>query len=179
MPAGYKIVIELWQLPDGLTVGGAVFYVLDDAFTLVGLAEVGLIGLQLFSAPGKVTGSDLAPIVGFQVNIVGWANAENARFLSGAGTITYSAAAGTWLTPSGDNLPCLTRANLISTGETSNVSYAYVARDPAPYVTQSFQAISASAIAADFVTLNEIDPVKLGFKRRSLSPESSHAEGVS
>jgi hypothetical protein len=179
VPAGYKIVIELWQLPDGLTIGGAVFYVLDDAFTLVGLAEVGLIGLQLFSAPGKVTASDLAPIVGFEVNIVGWANAENARFLSGAGTITYSAEDGTWLLPSADGLPCLTKANLISTGETSNISYAYMARDPAPSITQPFQAISTSAIAADFVTLNGIDPVKLGFQRRVLSPASSHAEGAS
>ena len=88
IPKGYKIVVELSYLSQNIS--GSVCTVYDGSGTKLGSQTITLIG-QPLATGGTISASDLAPIVAFQLDIVGWADSVKTVFSSGAGTITYSA----------------------------------------------------------------------------------------
>jgi hypothetical protein len=56
----------------------------------LGTQQITMIG-QPLAGGGTITAADLAPIIAYQLDLVGWANKVKTVFSSGAGTITYSA----------------------------------------------------------------------------------------
>jgi hypothetical protein len=83
IPAGWKLTIFLFN-KDNVNVTGAMYMVHAYGQT-VSVAQ------DLTSISG-VTSADLAPIVSFELDIVGPGNGESAALSSGAGTIVYTAA---------------------------------------------------------------------------------------
>src|SRR5208283_4364601 len=84
IPAGYKLKIILQNDNNG-NVTGALYVVIDNnGNTLANVTTT------LTSISG-VNSTDLAPIVAFELNLVGPVNGESAVLSSGAGTILYSA----------------------------------------------------------------------------------------
>jgi hypothetical protein len=85
------------------------------------------------AAGGTVTAADLAPIVAFQLDLVGWANSAKTVFTSGAGTITYTA-----ITPmiAQSNVPV--DAEGFSTAEQANSIYGELPSDIRLTFVQSF-----------------------------------------
>jgi hypothetical protein len=174
IPAGYRIVIELSQLSgNNDCVASAEFTVFDGSGKQIGRHKQKLEGLPQFedtennAQVGKATKANLAPIVGFQVNLVAWADRESTTCLKGAGTITYSAIQGTDLQAPEQSVPCMTSDNLVQTGETSNISYAYLRSAPAPSITQAFQAIPATSMVQE----------SLQIKGAALAPSKARSVG--
>ena len=94
--------------------------------------SISLIGLPIKG--GKVTTENLAPIVAFEINLVGPGDLKHAHFISGAGTITYSAT--NFLTPLPSLPACV--ANNTTTGETSNSVYGPLLVGPSNLSVQQF-----------------------------------------
>jgi hypothetical protein len=86
------------------------------------------------SGGGLVTTADLAPIVAFELNLVGPGDLQHAHFTSGAGTITY--AASNLLTPLSALPSCV--ASGVTTGESSNSTYGTLPLGPLNTFTQTF-----------------------------------------
>ena len=84
IPAGYKLKISLQNATNG-NVTGATYHVTDDQGNTVANRT-----LTLQSISG-VSSADLAPIIAFELNLVGPINGESAVLTSGAGTIVYEA----------------------------------------------------------------------------------------
>ena len=78
--------------------------------------------------------SDLAPIVGFELNLVGPANSESALLSSGAGTFTYQAS--TPLIPQAAEPACAESGYI--TAETANTVYGTSSAEPANTFSQTF-----------------------------------------
>jgi len=89
--------------------------------------------LNLLSISG-VKAVDLAPIVAFELNLVGPVNGESAVLSSGAGTITY--ASSTTLTVLNQEPSC-TESGYI-TAETANSFYGTLSSTPSTVFTQTF-----------------------------------------
>jgi hypothetical protein len=128
IPRGFRIVIQLINEEGGQN---------DGAIT-------GVTG-TVFDSTGKQMGTpqtinlnqsqkDLAPLVAFQVCLVGWANQEHAQLTSGMGTITCLAA--TPLTPSIPWPSYSGGAN--GTAESSNCFYGLLPAQSSLSVVQSF-----------------------------------------
>jgi putative hemolysin len=128
LPAGYQVQIVLQNDASG-NVTGASYVVIDRA---------GVLRAQVNSPSSTwgVSQADLAPIVAFELNLVGPGNKETAKFSSGAGTITYSTSASTPLTVLSAR-PACTETNLI-TDEKANTSYGLLSAGPSIFVPQSF-----------------------------------------
>jgi hypothetical protein len=89
LAAGYQLTITLQNDAKTGNVTGCTFNVVDNN----GVAQPGLT-LSLLSLPHattKVTQADLAPIVAFELDLVGPFNSEHASLTSGQGTLTLSA----------------------------------------------------------------------------------------
>jgi hypothetical protein len=86
----------------------------------------------------------VAPIVGFQVNLVGPINAKQAYFWSGAGTITYSASQN--LTAS-STFPSCDGAIFAGTGESANTTYGELPTGAYASLTQTFGTVMPPAYA--------------------------------
>lgn len=127
IPAGYQIQINL-QNDSSKNVSGATYVVVDNTGKTVANKS-----LTLTSISG-VTSADLAPIVAFELNVVGPVNGESAVLSSGAGTITYTAS---------ENLtvlnaePSCTESGYI-TAETANTFYNTLPANPNDAFKQSF-----------------------------------------
>ena len=80
IPAGYQLTISLQNDSDN-NINGATYVVVDDTGKTVANIVKTL----------NVGKSDLAPIIAFELNLVGPVNSEGAVLSSGAGTITYQA----------------------------------------------------------------------------------------
>lgn len=87
----------------------------------------------LKKVPG-VTSAELAPIVAFELNLVGPGDLASAKFLSGAGKITYSSS--TTLTAQNAIPPCA--GSSTTTGETSNSVYGALPASASETFTQCF-----------------------------------------
>ena len=83
---------------------------------------------------GKVTQANLAPIVGFQLDITGPAGSR-VLLSRGAGSITYTASSSSPLTAADSPLSCF---RFVGTGEDSNTNYSTVSPGSAPTLTQKF-----------------------------------------
>ena len=83
-----------------------------------------------------MTEADLAPIVAFELNLVGRGGAQTATFSSGSGTITYAAGQGTPLTVLNEEPACTETHDV--TGEKGNSFYGELPAGPGTSFTQSF-----------------------------------------
>jgi hypothetical protein len=130
IPKGFKIVIQL--VYSGSSINGSKVTVFDGSGTKLGEQDITLLG-QPLAAGGTVTAVDLAPIVAFQLDLVGWANSVKTVFTSGAGTITYTA---TTLMIAQSNVPV--DAEGFSTAEQANSIYGELPSDTRFTFVQSF-----------------------------------------
>ena len=130
IPAGYQLTISLQNDANG-NITGATYVVVDRA----GVTRAS-VTTSLLSIPG-VTEADLAPIVAFELNLVGPDNGRRATLSSGAGTITYSAWSQRPLTVVNQEPSSCTESGYI-TGETANSFYGEMPAGPSSSLTQSF-----------------------------------------
>jgi hypothetical protein len=100
---------------------------------------ISLIGISL-TGGSKATTANVAPIVAFELNLVGPGDSKHAHFTSGAGTIVYNAASR--LAPLTSMPSCV--ANNSTTGETSNSAYGPVPAGARFFVEQSFAVNTAA-----------------------------------
>jgi hypothetical protein len=132
IPAGYQINIALQNNSTG-TITGATYTVVDNTGK-----TVANVPLSLTSISGVNT-SDLAPIVAFELNLVGPVNGESAVLSSGAGLITYSAASELTVL---NVEPSCTESGYI-TAETANSFYSPLPAHANNTFKQSFYVDSA------------------------------------
>jgi hypothetical protein len=133
IPAGYKLKIHLDNDANG-NINNAIYDVIDN------LGNTKANYLLALESIGGVTSGDLAPIVAFELNIVGPVNGESAVLSSGAGNITYTAE--TPLTAS-DGLPLSVEDRDVVTEETANSFYGTLPASPSKTLTQSFRTSTA------------------------------------
>jgi hypothetical protein len=120
VPAGYALTITLGFDAHG-NVNGATFIVVDD--------------LGVVSQASTNPLPAVAPIVAFQLDIVGWAQGAGTTLSSGAGSIVYTA--GTPLSPVGPPPPCIDGWH--QTVEDANVLYGALPSGPSNLMIQTFQ----------------------------------------
>jgi hypothetical protein len=130
IPAGYVITISL-QNDAHDNINGVTFDVTDNHGNNVTVQKA----LESIGA----TAQDLAPIVGFQLDIVGPENGESAVLSSGAGTIDYQAAQPMTVLPW---MPSCVQWDAV-TEETANTFYGQLTALPASTFEQSFNVGSA------------------------------------
>ena len=134
IPAGYQLSISL---ENDLTadITGVRFIVIDNSGRELANVEQKLVS-DVDGTPAAV-----APIVAFELNLVGPINGESAVLSSGAGTITYSAGHLTALLQE----PTCTESGYV-TAETANSFYSVLPDSPANSLTQSFSVSSTQGM---------------------------------
>ena len=137
LPAGQKLRIRL-NNDASANVTGATFTYYD-----VDGSEIGSQTINL--TDNGITQSQLSPIVGYELNIVGPGNSESATFSKGAGTILYQSHGK--ITPSASK-PADAEANLI-TAETANTNYSKLSGTAGDYFIQHFN-VGAGAAPKSF-----------------------------
>lgn len=140
IPAGYQLSIILGSL--SANINAVTFKVIDNRGQQVVNVTYKLLD-DTTNAGAPVTVADLAPIVAFELNIVGQQNGAIAVLSSGAGTITYTASEGlTALTQE----PACTDSTAF-TEEQANTFYGVLAEDtPSNAFTQPFNVSAQAAI---------------------------------
>jgi len=123
IPAGYKLQISLANDNNG-NVTGATFAVVDNQGKTHSVT-------QELKSMKKFSPADLAPIVAFELNLVG---PKGDILSSGAGTITYAASAP--MTVSNKEASCGETHTF--TAETTNSVYGALPSSPSTTFTQSF-----------------------------------------
>jgi hypothetical protein len=136
IPAGYRLVIQPTILGPVL---GAIYTVYDAAGNQAARYALDLFAETTHTTNQPVTVNELAPIIGFQLDIVGWMNAASTLLISGAGVITYTIPPGQTVAPLDVDLDCLNSSRIGITVETSNVSYQTMAVGKTGTFTQAFQ----------------------------------------
>jgi hypothetical protein len=142
IPAGCQLTVAL-QNDARANITGATYTVADDSGkTLASVKRVltSLTGIGALSA----NASDLAPIVAFELDLVGPVNGEGAILSSGAGTFTYTAT--TPLTALASEPPCAEFNRGKGTAETANSEYGTLPAQASTSLTQSFS-VSLTAVA--------------------------------
>ena len=133
IPAGYQLFIgwanDGWGSDTDGNVTGAFWKVVDNLGKT--LADVS----QRLTSISGVTSKDLAPIVAFELNLVGPVNKESAVLSSGAGTITYVVDEPI-LTVLNQRPSCTESSDI--TGETANSVYGVLPASPNGVFKQSF-----------------------------------------
>lgn len=134
LPAGCKLIWELINGPDGSVIGASYSYAHGGKTTSTGPQMIDTFPFDGFS--DKVGPKSMAPILAFQMNMVGLNNSARTHVKEGgAGTITYEAA--TPLEPRGSAPPGIAASNKV-TGESSNITYAQLAAGPKQRIVQGF-----------------------------------------
>ena len=134
VPKGYKIVIRLsYASGNRGNIDGSVVTVYNGSGTELGSQQISLIG-QPLAAGGTISEGDLAPIVAFQLDLVGWAARAVSALSSGAGTITYSSS--TPMTAQNAGVPDAESGYI--TAETANSIYGVVTSAASQTFVQSF-----------------------------------------
>ncbi|HYM04027.1 MAG TPA: RICIN domain-containing protein [Stellaceae bacterium] len=129
IPAGYQLVIGF--ATQSTLVSKAFFIVRDQSGNT--LADQTVVMSSIDGVPSPSVGS--APVVCFELNLVGPENGENAVLSSGAGTITYVSEEKN-LTPLSQLPPCADTTG--STTETANSVYGILPPQPNGVFKQSF-----------------------------------------
>jgi len=136
IPAGYTIEINLENDATG-NVTGATYVIIDNTgHTLASVTKT------LLQIAGTTT-VDIAPIIGFELNLVGPVNSESAVLSSGAGTFTFRATNP--LTPLTQEPSCAESGYI--TAETANSFYGPLSSIPATTFTQTFNVGTVSTEA--------------------------------
>ena len=125
IPAGYQFRISLQYGPKSV-ISGATFSVIDNGNTLASPV------ITLTSLPDPVQSSQLAPIVAFQLNIVGPQDKESVVLSSGSGSIVYEASSPLTLSNSPQ---CGVTGG---TFETANSTYGALTSGPGSIFSQPF-----------------------------------------
>jgi hypothetical protein len=126
LPAGSQLTITLANDADGNVIG-ATYIVVDRQNVTQAEVPISLLAI----APT----ADIAPIIAFEVDLVGPDNRQTTVLSSGAGTITYSASNP--LTVASELPPDVEAPNVI-TAEQANSFYGGLPSGPAGQFTQSF-----------------------------------------
>ena len=124
LPAGWQVKIAL-QNDANNNITGATYTVIDNN----GKTQANV--NKVLTSISGVTSADLAPIVAFELNVVGPVNGESAVLTSGAGTITYAAQSSMTVL---NAEPSCTESGYI-TAETANGS---LSATPSTMFTQPF-----------------------------------------
>ncbi len=135
IPAGYQLKIALHNDAKN-NITGATYSVVDNhGKTLASVTKV------LTSLSG-VTSADIAPIIAFEVNLVGPVNSESAVLSSGEGSIIYEAT--TPMTALNAEPSCAESGYI--TAETANSVYGVLNSGPSTEFSQSFNITSGLAM---------------------------------
>jgi hypothetical protein len=130
IPQGYRLFISLEN--DNLgNIIGVTFGVVDAEGN-----EAALLSTLLQS--DGLSAQQIAPIVGFELDLVGPGSGESVTLSSGAGTIHY--VASTLISVSSTGLPCAYTD--IQTAETGNSVYGLLTAAPSNYFSQPFSVTS-------------------------------------
>jgi hypothetical protein len=133
IPAGFKIIFELFDDAGGAIVG-AKYTVVDDQGNHQSSGRQNIHAFTFAGTQKRVGPDGVAPILAFQMNLVGKHGGVHTRLTSGAGRITYEASAP--LTPEGSRaLPGVYQSG---TGETSNIAYSRLQAAPRRRIVQRF-----------------------------------------
>ena len=127
IPAGVQLKIQL-QTGSSENVVGAIFTVIDNGIVTAKVTKT------LTDISG-VNATDVAPIVAFQLNLVGPINSESSVLSSGAGTIIYQASSPLTVLSSEPN-GC-TESGYV-TAETANSVYGTLTSGPMTGFAQTF-----------------------------------------
>jgi hypothetical protein len=127
IPAGYRLKISLQNDATG-NITGATYVVIDNQGRR--LANV----TKILTSISGVTSADLAPIIAFELNLVGPVNGESTVLSSGAGTIMYTSSSK--LTVLNYEPSCAESGYV--TAETANSFYGVLSATPSTIFTQSF-----------------------------------------
>jgi hypothetical protein len=136
LPAGYQMKITLGNDTSGNVVN-VTWVVNGTTFPKQNLPTI----LQSFRLPP----TDVAPIVAFEMNLVGPIGGESAVLSSGAGQFTYSASSPltVYTSTAGSEYPaCVEFIN--NTGETTNSFYGVLPASPGNPFAQSFTVVSTA-----------------------------------
>jgi hypothetical protein len=141
VPGGYQLGISLGTDSDS-NVNSATFSVTDtNGKVYPQTIQLRQLNRDCHSLPkslwGPVAQGDLAPIVGFQLNLVGLDETSVLLKSGGAGTITYKASANSPLTTSNPTPSCAI-ATFEKTGENANSVYGPVAAGASTSIAQNF-----------------------------------------
>ncbi len=136
IPAGYKLKISLENDTSG-NVTGATYIVIDNTGATLATSTQTLLSLS------GVTAADLAPIVAFELDIVGPINSESAVLSSGAGTISYTASAALTVLKA-EPTTCTETTDI--TAETANTVYGLLPAGPSKTSIQTFNVTKAAII---------------------------------
>ena len=135
LPAGYQLKIQL-QTGAGENVVGAIYTVINNEGKQVGRRVITLREIA------GVTEADLAPIVAFQLNMVGPADGEKSVLASGAGHFIYEASSDLLVQSS---KPFCGESDYV-TAETANTTYGKLHLGPSAAFTQTFNVTSEAAM---------------------------------
>jgi hypothetical protein len=125
LPAGYKLTISL--INDGSArITGATYVLVDNHGNTIGNHT-----LSFSDRPA----ADLAPIVAFQMNVVGDINGATTTLSSGAGTMTYTAS--NLMSVLNTEPACVDWD--FRTVEAANTAYGFLPSAPSQTFTQSFE----------------------------------------
>jgi hypothetical protein len=141
LPAGYQLSIALANDASG-AITGATYTVLDNAGKTLGTTTLILTSLTQFGG-GPVTSEDLAPIVAYQLNLVGFDNGQSTTLSSGNGTITFAATSDMTVL-NAEPASCVDWS--FSTEETANSTYGLLPNAPGTSFTQWFDIGPAAAM---------------------------------
>ncbi len=134
IPRGFKIIYELMNDAGGAIVG-ATYTVVDNRGNRQTSGRQDIHTFKFVGTQTLVGHDGVAPILAFQMNLVGKHGGAHTTLTSGAGTITYEASAP--LTPVG-SLHGITGVYRSGTQETSNIAYSTLQAAPARKIVQSF-----------------------------------------
>jgi hypothetical protein len=135
IPAGYVLEITLSNDAKG-NITGATYVVIDDHGKTIGKAVKTLTDLS------GVTSADLAPIIAFELNLVGPVNSESVVLSSGAGKISYQAT--TPLTAV-DTEPDCAESGYV-TAETANSRYSALPGGASTELSQTFSIAKTESV---------------------------------
>jgi hypothetical protein len=148
LPAGHQLTIALQNDASG-NITGAAYTVIDHNGNTVGNTVINLLSLDVFGTSNSVTVADLAPIVAFQLDIVGWANNVSTTLSSGTGEVTYTASSSLTV---GNTEPSCVDWDYVTT-ETANSIYSPMPPGPGQTFTQSFGTGPATAMIRKTATV--------------------------
>ena len=137
LPAGYKFTISLTTDKDH-NVNGATYLIVDEKGKSTKL-DIRLESLFVnHISPAKpITSVDLAPIVAFELNLVGPNGGRKTYLSSGAGTITYIAASPLTVL---SKVPTCAAVQSV-TQEASNIVYSALFAGPSQTIMQPFDTV--------------------------------------
>jgi hypothetical protein len=133
IPAGTRLTIALTTDANGV-VTGATFVVVDQLGVTVVNQGVDLLSDSAHAA----TAADLAPIVAFELDVVGPINATQSLLWSGAGVITYTAAEPLYALSQEPQNAQDPLGQDDFTLETANTAYSQLTANPAQTIAQGF-----------------------------------------